>query len=51
MPKSKEVPQNEIANLLSKKAMVVVAHADGRRLEAGLQEKAEARTTFGTKKG
>ena len=28
MPKSKEVPQNEIANLLSKKAMVVVAHAD-----------------------
>ena len=28
MPKSKEVPQNEIANLSSKKAMVVVAHAD-----------------------
>ena len=28
MPQSKEVPQNEIANLSSKKAMVVVAHAD-----------------------
>jgi len=28
MPNNKEIPQIEIANLLSKKAMVVVAHAD-----------------------
>ena len=28
MPPSKEISQNETANLISKKAMVVVAHAD-----------------------